>query len=807
MLLQLALFALAVQDPAPVRLVRANLAGLEREELVRLELDVASHEGAVVPGRLTDVLATGVDLERLRALGVPHKVLIEDLVAHYQSRLVPGGVQELGTYGAWLTPAFGQGSMGGYYTFTEMESVLDQIAAAYPALTFKTNIGSSIENRQLWMVKVSDNPGIDEDEPESRFDALHHAREPMGMHATLWFLLWLVESYGSDPLATHLVDQREIYFVPCVNPDGYAYNEQTNPSGGGNWRKNRRQNPGGSVGVDLNRNYTAFWGWDNVGSSGSQSSSTYRGSGPGSEPEVNTMETFISARDFRTALSSHSYGNLWLSAYGYAAVEPANQDEHDEIAGRATAINRHWRGPFSTHLYIGNGIINDFDYQMNDVMSWTPEIGSPSQGFWPPTERIIPLAEKNLLAFARTAQGAGAFLHDPQLIPAELPPGNGFIEAGESASWPLTLRNGGRGPTTTPVTVTVISPTSNFPNAAVGVQTEVFPVIPSFSEVSSTAPVRIDVAPNAPEGTVIDFTLTVTHGGYTTTHSSSFVVGEARPVLLDELENDHGWTVSSTANDGQWVRGDPIGTFSGPEPVNPAEDTTAAPGVMCWMTGNGGGNAASDDVDNGSTTLRSPVFDLSAVKTATLTYSRWYADLSPTDDWFETDVSNDAGASWTALENLTTNENAWTTMSFELHDLLPLTDRMQLRFVADDEANSLVEAAIDDVTVLTRDPDPILHFYGDAQAGTLQLNLSGRPGAHYVLAVAPFGASAKTGGVGSLGGPAWRRVPLTGVLPPSGLEQLTYTVPNASGATYRYRAVTRLGQEVRRSNELSLNLP
>src|SRR5262245_13539570 len=152
--------------------------------------------------------------------------------------------------------------MGGYYTLNELQSVLDQIRAAYPAIvTAKTSLGSSVEGRPLWMVKVSDNPASDEAEPEARFDALHHAREPESMQASLWFLLWLVESYGSDPLATYLVDHRELFFVPCVNPDGYVYNQSTDPGGGGLWRKNRRNLGGGDFGVDLNRNYTYQWGY------------------------------------------------------------------------------------------------------------------------------------------------------------------------------------------------------------------------------------------------------------------------------------------------------------------------------------------------------------------------------------------------------------------------------------------------------------------------------------------------------------------------------------------------------------------
>src|SRR5258705_319958 len=120
-------------------------------------------------------------------------------------------------------------------------------------------------------------------------DALHHAREPESMQATIWTMLALLERYGTDPLSTYLVNEREIWFVPCVNPDGYVYNESTNPGGGGLWRKNRRANAGGTTGVDLNRNYAFQWGFDNSGSSPTPTDETYRGTAAASEPEVGAL--------------------------------------------------------------------------------------------------------------------------------------------------------------------------------------------------------------------------------------------------------------------------------------------------------------------------------------------------------------------------------------------------------------------------------------------------------------------------------------------------------------------------------------
>ena len=114
-----------------------------------------------------------------------------------------------------------------------------------------------------------------------------------------------------------LVDNRELYFIPVINVDGYVYNENTNPNGGGNWRKNRRDNGGGIFGVDPNRNYSFQWGFNNSGSSPTPSSSTYRGTGPFSEPETQAIRDFVNGQDFTMAFNYHSFSNVLIFPYDY----------------------------------------------------------------------------------------------------------------------------------------------------------------------------------------------------------------------------------------------------------------------------------------------------------------------------------------------------------------------------------------------------------------------------------------------------------------------------------------------------------
>jgi murein tripeptide amidase MpaA len=183
----------------------------------------------------------------------------------------------------------------------------------HPSITSaKFSIGTSIEGRDLWAIKVSDNPGTDEVEPEVFYTGIHHAREPISAEVLLHTIDHLTDNYGSDPTVTDIMDGRELWFLPVMNPDGYVYNETTDPEDGGMWRKNRRNNGNGTYGVDPNRNYGYNWGYDDVGSSPFTFHEGYRGTGPFSEPENQAVRDFTEGREFAIAMNYHSYGNLLL---------------------------------------------------------------------------------------------------------------------------------------------------------------------------------------------------------------------------------------------------------------------------------------------------------------------------------------------------------------------------------------------------------------------------------------------------------------------------------------------------------------
>jgi len=322
-------------------------------------------------GDFADIVADDVDYNRLLGSGLDVEIVHPDLVAFYQSRM------PLGT------------TMGGFPTLAEALDFMDSLHTLYPNLmTARDSVGYTIEGRPLWMVKISDNPNIDEEEPEIFINALIHAREPMGLEASLRFMSYLCDNYGTDPYVTDLVDNREIFFVPVTNPDGYEYNRITNPNGGGMHRKNR--NPSGNV--DLNRNWGYMWGYDNSGSSPDPWDETYRGMAAFSEPETNSLRQFIISREFSVILNLHSYGNVFLYSWGYDNFYTPDNALLAAIGDSATAVNNYEYGTAWEVLYLVNGDANDWQYgdqnEKPKILGFVAEIGTWQDGFWPDPNRI-----------------------------------------------------------------------------------------------------------------------------------------------------------------------------------------------------------------------------------------------------------------------------------------------------------------------------------------------------------------------------------------------------------------------------------
>jgi len=750
------------------------------EKLISLDMNV-EYVGTGDEGIHLYVDAT--DLEILQAEGIPYIMMHEDVVAFYQSRL---------KFDPRLSRDLGYGSMGGFFTYSEVGAKLDEFRNDYPNLvTAKISIGQSREGRDIWAVKISDNPDQNENEATSIIDCLTHAREPQGMMSTLYFMNWLFENYPADPMAKFLVEQREMWFVPVHNPDGYVYNEQIEPSGGGMWRKNRRYNNWWSYGVDLNRNWSYKWGYNNNGSSGSSSSETYRGPSAASEPETQALANFITSKNPTQRLSVHCYGNMWIIPWCYEDIFTQDDDLFRDICEQM-APPEYRIGTSWELLYNVNGGSVDWDYGDQEIMGYSPEMGNGNDGFWPPSNRIVPIAEQNLPSLKYFFAIAGCWISWMENAFSEtVGNGNGYPEPGETLELVLTLENSGLADGVGPMSLS-LSSTSSLVTVTQG--TAQTPAIPSRDTATNgTQPFVLDISSSAVHGETFWLDMVVDFDGGTITLSKRIIIGFPRLLAHDDMEDANGgWIAglpSDTATTGIWERCDPNGTWTNGQPMAPDNDATVG-GTECYVTGNAppGSDPGDNDVDEGHTTLVSPVIDMTGGVLAHVGYSRWWANAigrTGVDDTFRIDVSNDNGSTWISMEEVWgEKQNSWQEAVIPLEDVIALTDQMRIRFVAEDKGpwypyHSLVEAGIDDFWVELYSSWPVLSLFGKMSPGDdFLVDLAWDAGAAWTT----YASLNKGSGTVYPGGVWYLRAPLypigNGTIGSSGLVATNVTFPN-----------------------------
>jgi hypothetical protein len=382
------------------------------------------------------------EVAMMQALNVNIEILIADVVSYYEQILMePASDQTLrnancsggiGASGGFYTnPAtpthFNLGSMGGYLNYNEMLAELDEMFATYPNLiTQKSQISNFLthENRPIYHVRISDNPNVDEAEVKVLYTAIHHAREPMSLMETIFYMWFILENYGTNEEVSYLVNNFQMYFVPCINADGYVYNQTTNPNGGGMWRKNRRNNGGGVYGVDLNRNYS--YGWNTTGTSTNTSNDTYCGPSAFSEPETQAIRWLVQNNDFITSFNAHTYGQYILFPIGTTTAEFAPHHNWFQDESNHQVQYNGYSAIKSSGLYPASGDSDDYMYisdigvnQKDTVFAHTPEVGT---AFWQPQSEIVSTCKGMLFPNLVLAHLAKQYLvvqeTDPTMIPS-----------------------------------------------------------------------------------------------------------------------------------------------------------------------------------------------------------------------------------------------------------------------------------------------------------------------------------------------------------------------------------------------------
>lgn len=214
----------------------------------------------------------------------------------------------------------------------------------------------------------------------------------------------------------------------------------------------------------------------------------------------------------------------------------------------------------------------------------------------------------------------------------------------------------------------------------------------------------LPASPNCPDDVSFSFSVAVSTGEtYSDPGGTYSALVADGAVTAGEWNGNSsaGWTLglsSDTAVDGQWDRGQVEGNGRG----DPSVDGSGSPSGQAFLTDIDPSNTNSD-VDDGFTTLLSPVFDGASVDGMMISYQRWFDDLAgaaPGLDQMDVSISNNGGGSWVALETVTDSTSTWVTVEFPIESVITPTSQMQLRFVCGDyNEGSVVECGVDNLRV------------------------------------------------------------------------------------------------------------
>lgn len=311
-------------------------AALQR--LHREGFNISTRHGATV-----EIYATAAELERLEQLGF-HPAPAGDL------KLDPEDIDD-------------------YHDYAEVTEVLQQFAEEYPELTRLVSLGKSMEGREMWAILITDNPDIEEAEPEFKYVSTIHGDEPVGTEMTLLFIGRLLRDYGVDDRITTLVNETAIWIVPLMNPDGLEHRTRFNAQG-----------------IDLNRafpeyqtDFTGTW---------------FDGEDPnlaGRPPEVQHIANWTLANSF--VLSANFHSGALVANYPYdhdfvpSGVYAASPDDalFREISLRYSEHNTPMYTNPAFHQGITNGSdwyaitggMQDWNYRFAGVNEITLEIAVP----------------------------------------------------------------------------------------------------------------------------------------------------------------------------------------------------------------------------------------------------------------------------------------------------------------------------------------------------------------------------------------------------------------------------------------------
>ncbi|MEU2727970.1 M14 family zinc carboxypeptidase [Streptomyces griseoviridis] len=357
----------AAPDPDEVKVFRADVTRQQVPLLLAAGQD--AHElGEQVPARGTgavEVYLTGHQARKLEEQGV-------DLTEH---TLSAGAEKRVG--------AAAEGVFRPYSGAGGLQEEIVRTGQQNPGLTKVVSIGRTVGGQDILALKLTKGARTTKDgaKPSVLYMSNQHAREWITPEMTRRMMHHYLDNYRTDRRIKKIVDSTELWFVLSANPDGYDYTFRGSATR--MWRKNLRDVNGDGVistgdGVDLNRNFSYKWGYDDEGSSPNPTSETYRGASPGSEPETKAIDAFEKRVGFTYGINYHSAAQLLLYGVGWQVATPTPDDVvYRALAGTPgdSAIPG-YLPQLSSELYTTNGEADGHASNVNGMSMFTPEMST-----------------------------------------------------------------------------------------------------------------------------------------------------------------------------------------------------------------------------------------------------------------------------------------------------------------------------------------------------------------------------------------------------------------------------------------------
>jgi hypothetical protein len=317
------------------RFVRIGIAGrADVDALADLRIALVNVQPDFVTAEVVDS-----EIAQVRRLGLPIEILYQD------ARDAVGTDLE-------------------YHTYDSMVAELNQILADHPAITRLISLGKSVQNRDIWAMRVTDNPTVEEAEGEIQILGNMHGNEKIGTEVSMYALNYLTNNYPSNPQVRNLVDNREIWFVPMPNPDGTTRNSRENVNG-----------------IDLNRDFGYMW--DHWGRSPSAFS----------QVEVKAVRNLVEANNLSISIDYHSGTEYVIYPWGFFPDLTRDDDYFEYMCDPYGSWAGYPVGPIYREMYEVHGSSCDYEYGSHGTMGFCVEL---SYSYAPPASQIEGICQANL---------------------------------------------------------------------------------------------------------------------------------------------------------------------------------------------------------------------------------------------------------------------------------------------------------------------------------------------------------------------------------------------------------------------------